>query len=86
MAGLFDVLDTLSEGVASVAGRVVDAKTQIAIARDSQNGPERVPDKSAAAPAAALSGSTGMSFSNPLLWVGAGLVLLLAIALIARKG
>ena len=86
MAGIFEVLDTLAGGVANVAGRVVDGKTQIEVARAATAAnPARVPDQSSAAPAATLSGSLPGGIPPLAMWIGGGLVLVLLVALVARR-
>lgn len=84
MAGIFEVLDSLGDNIANVAGRVVDAKTQIELAKTPQANPAKVPDQSAAAPAAALSGGAMMNTSSPMFWIGVLIVVGGGMYLIAR--
>lgn len=84
MAGIFDVLDSLGDNIANVAGRVVDAKTQIELAKTPQANPAKVPDQSAAAPAAALSGGLMMNTSSPWFWLGVAAVGIGGLWLLSR--
>lgn len=84
MSGLFDFLDELGTQAGNVAGRAVDAASQVAIARVNADSAARVADQSAAAPAATLSAGLNLG-GNTLLWVIGGALLIGAVILIARR-
>lgn len=84
MSGLFDFLDELGTQAGQVAGRAVDAASQVAIARVNAESAARVADQTNAAPAATLSAGLNLG-SNTLLWVIAGVVLVGGVILLARR-
>lgn len=83
-SGVFGFLDDLGTGLTNVAGRAVDAYSNIATAQ--AIGAAQVADQTQAAKAATLSGSVNVG-GNTLLWAGIAIVVLVgAFALLRRRG